>query len=288
MLRRVAAILTLVLSFTAGANSIAYADSPPKFNPPKSYYLSLGDSLGFGYQQAVFNAELPDGVPAAAFDHGYTDVFAAQLNAIRPGIEAVNLSCPGETARTMVAGGCPYSAAGFPLHVSYAGAQLDAAVAFLHAHRGQISPITLAIGNNDAIAVFRACAFNAACITAALPQLTADLQARLASILDTLRTAAPDAEIIVLRSYNPFAVIAPESNDAVGYISAKLADTVASHRARSADAFTPFNLAPPQPATLCALTAFCTPLRDIHPTDAGYAVIADAFFVASDYLRLTR
>jgi hypothetical protein len=40
-------------------------------------------------------------------------------------------------------------------------------------------------------------------------------------------------------------------------------------------------VAPPQPATLCALTLFCTALHDIHASDAGYAVIAQQFWLAS-------
>jgi len=84
----------------------------------------------------------------------------------------------GETTVTIVAGGCPYTAAGFSLHTSYAGAQLDAAVAFLAAHRGRVSPITLSIGNNDAVSFFRSCNFDITCVTAGLSRFTATLQPR--------------------------------------------------------------------------------------------------------------
>jgi hypothetical protein len=53
-----------------------------------------------------------------------------------------------------------------------------------------------------------------------------------------------------------------------------------------ADAFTPFNLASAEPATLCALTLFCTSLNDIHASDDGYLVIAQQFWSASGYGRL--
>jgi lysophospholipase L1-like esterase len=38
---------------------------------------------------------------------------------------------------------------GVPLHGRNDGSQLSAALAFLHAHRGQVSPITINIGAND-------------------------------------------------------------------------------------------------------------------------------------------
>jgi hypothetical protein len=36
----------------------AFATAPPKFGPPKRYYLSLGDSWGFGLQLEKLIAEL--------------------------------------------------------------------------------------------------------------------------------------------------------------------------------------------------------------------------------------
>jgi hypothetical protein len=46
---------------------------------------------------------------------------------------------------------------------------------------------------------------------------------------------------------------------------------------------------PPGPneiATICTLTAFCGPLHDIHPTDAGYQAMANVVFAASGYSKL--
>ena len=39
--------------------------------------------------------------------------------------------------------------------------------------------------------------------------------------------------------------------------------------------------------TLCLLSLICTALQDIHPSDAGYAVMARQFWNASGYSRLT-
>src|SRR2546428_3670081 len=84
--------------------------SNPKFNPPKSFYLALGDSLAFGYQQSKFIANFPTENPSA-FVPGYVDDFAGMLQGIDPAIETVNLGCPDETTSSFMAGGCPYTAA---------------------------------------------------------------------------------------------------------------------------------------------------------------------------------
>jgi hypothetical protein len=86
--------------------------------------------------------------------------------------------------------------------------------------------------------------------------------------------------------YNPFAVIDPATNVGAQSLNAVLASDAVAVRGRLADAFTPFNLASVEPATLCALTLFCTSLNDIHASDDGYLVIAQQFWSASGYGRL--
>jgi hypothetical protein len=44
---------------------------------------------------------------------------------------------------------CFFQQIGLALHDEFTGSQLDAATAFLHAHPGQVSPITLSIGAGD-------------------------------------------------------------------------------------------------------------------------------------------
>ena len=107
-------------------------------------------------------------------------------------------------------------------------------------------------------------------------------------ILRALRQAAPYSEIIVLQYYNPFALLnAPADflNPLVEQANSLIGAAATAQRAGLADAFTPFNLGP-QPGTLCTLTGICTALQDIHPTDAGYLVIARQFWAASGYDRL--
>jgi hypothetical protein len=62
-----------------------------------------------------------------------------------------------------------------------------------------------------------------------------------------------------------------------------MAGVAATVAARFADPLPVFN--PPGPLgqpTLCLLTNICTPLKDIHPTDLGCAVLGG--FVLQQYL----
>ena len=266
--------------------SPARADSA-HFNPPKQFYLALGDSLAFGFQQAKFNAELPN-IVAATFDTGYVNDFATMLDAVRPDIKTVNYGCPGESTATFISGSCPWLVAGLHPHDDFASSQMDAALAFLHGHRGTVSPISVDLGSNDLENLLSTCggATNKSCVSAGLPAVLHQVSDNLSLILGRLREAARYSEIIVLQYYNPYAVADPSSNAIVEALNSAIAYAAVAIRARPADAFGPFNLAAPQPLTLCALTLFCTSLHDIHASDAGYQVIAQRFWAASGYDRL--
>ena len=62
-----------------------------------------------------------------------------------PGLSLRNLGCPGETSHSMITGTHPLCR--YP-----EGSQLDAAVAFLQAHPGQVAFITVEVGANDFVA----------------------------------------------------------------------------------------------------------------------------------------
>jgi hypothetical protein len=152
----------------------ASAIKQPKFNPPKQSYLALGDSLAFGTQFAISAQYLaehpcvppgpPEGcVPPTLFDHGYVDVFGQMLHSIRPDLETINYGCPGETTDSFIGGGCFYTSQGFQLHDTFSSSQLNAAVTFLRAHHGQVSPITINLGANDLNALQGLCGNDIKC-----------------------------------------------------------------------------------------------------------------------------
>jgi lysophospholipase L1-like esterase len=257
----------------------------PVFDPPKRYYLALGDSIGYGFQTHKALA----GLGPEAFDTGYVDLFADRLRDVRPRVTVVNYSCPGEST-TSFRVSCVWKDTGHRLHDDYSGAQLDAALAFLRAHPGQVSPITLSLNGNDITAFVQACAFDLQCILREAPAAVARYAARMGAILTQLRAAAPSAEIIVVGAYDPnvgaFAVADPLFTS----VNAAQSSAAAAARARFADPFPAFN---PQgdeaaeTAAICALTLICT-RNDAHPSDDGYRTLAELVWRASGYAVLLR
>jgi lysophospholipase L1-like esterase len=278
-LARLAGIL-LVLVLALPSTAWAGGHRKPIFTPPKHYYLSLGDSLGFGLQLNKLSALLDAGTYTPdAFNTGYTDDFARRMRRIRPRQQVENLSCPAETTDTMIEGGCFFSTElGLALHVDYSGSQLDAAVAFLRAHRGQVSPITLSLGVRDLL-VADDCNLDPACI--ASHHVLQHIGRNLDYILTALQQAAPNAEIILLQQYDAYADTQPSSVEVWRQLNRLIGRIAAEHRARVADAFAAFN----GTDRICELTFFCDE-GDSHPTDAGYRLLARLFFRAAGYDRL--
>jgi hypothetical protein len=195
---RLSSLAVVVAALFAPAAHAGASAEEPRFNPPKQYYLALGDSFTYGFQFSKL------GLPPPAFTTGYVDVFATRMRTIRPDLVVVNYGCPGESSVTLIAGGCSGRAAGVALHDGYEGAQLDAAVAFLRGHPGQVSPITLTVWSNDFLELVRSCGGDFVCVQAQAPAAIAQYASRLALILHRLRAAAPSAEIIVSGSWHPF------------------------------------------------------------------------------------
>lgn len=270
------ALLSLALASPAGAGPLRSA-SPPF--AAQSSYLALGDSLAFGYSQAKFNELFPTENPAD-FHTGYVDDFGKVLRLFAPHLQIVNDGCPGETTESFIKGPCAYVATdGFTLHHPYSGgpgsSQLSDALAYLGAHPGGVSPITLDIGANDALGLIEGCKLEPACIAAGAPGVFAHIGGNLALILSQLRAAAPHAQIVVLGLYNPFGETVAGGNALTAKLNEVMAGVAASVGARFADPLPVFN--PPgalEAPTICLLTNMCTPLTDIHPTDLGYAVLA--------------
>jgi lysophospholipase L1-like esterase len=278
-----AAIATVALA--AGPVPAGAADSPPpQFNPPKWYYLALGDSVAFGYQSSKAAA----GLPPSGFDTGYVDVLMPRLRTIRPGISVTNYGCPGETTTTFIEGACLSNEIGFPLHDPFAGTQLDAAIAFLKAHPGKVSPITLTLWGGDVRELVQSCDGDLGCISDRAPGAIGLLARNLHTILGELRAAAPDAEIIVTGAWDSFVGAFEDADPLFEALNAVMAGAVADERARFADPFPIFN---PQgdpeaeTAAICTLLLICSE-GDSHPSDAGYRAIADLVLDASEYDRL--
>lgn len=270
----------LVLAAALVALSSATAAQPPA---PSRYYLALGDSLAYGMQPD----KVERGAPPAAFNTGYVDVFAAKLRGLNPRLEVVNYGCPGESTITFANGGCPWLAEGRKLHDAFRGAQLAAALAFLKAHRGEVSPITLTLAGNDIIPAFDTCSLKSflSCVESRAPKAIASFSARFASILRRLRSAAPSARIIVAGAWN-FDFEHPQLTTPLWRpLNAVIRREAVAANARFADLmplFNPPGSAAAQKARLCAYSFICSH-DDPHPTNVGYRAIAAAMFAASGF-----
>ena len=244
------------------------------YQSPQSYYLSLGDSMAYGFQP---NKAKPGARPSD-FDTGYVDVFAARLRKLSPNIQVVNYGCPGESTITFTRGGCDGLADGVKLHDAFRGSQLKAALSFLRAHPGEVSPVTVTLWGGDLAPLSQK--------GKGAPRRIASFATRFASILRQLRAGRRTR-----RSSSPGPgtprPIDSQIEPLYRSVDAAIARAAAASRVRVANMFAALNAsgnARAQQARLCKITFYCSK-GDPHPTDAGYRAMADAFMTASGYSR---
>jgi lysophospholipase L1-like esterase len=272
-------VLAVIAVFVAAATLGTAAPAAAQLDASPHYYLSLGDSLAFGYQPDLVAA----GDLNAADYRGYAEDFAA----MRPHLTLVNYGCPGETSGSMLTGGCPWPGT---LHDSYGGApsQAAAAVAFLRAHPGQVDLISIDLGSNDLLALVDKCKSAPdprACITAGVPATLATLASNYGTLLAQLRALAPNARIVLFNYYNPLALTLPGSDELAAIASTVVVQLAAHFNATVADAFRAINHeagSPAETAFVCSRTWECTSFANIHPTDLGYRALAVALLHALD------
>ncbi len=248
---------------------------------PSSYYLALGDSLAQGVQP------LGSGGADIVTDRGYADDLYAVLRPFIPGLRLEKLGCPGETAGTMIAGGiCGYA--------PYAS-QLQAAVAFLRAHRGHVPLVTIDIGANDVDGCASSTGLSPTCAAAGLTAVGSGLP----RIVSALRSADPGGQILGMTYYDPFLAAwllgpageeiarasVPLAEDLNGllerdYAAGRIGVAPVQEAFRTSDFSALPTGVPRNVALICAWTWMCASPPagpDIHANAAGYAVIAGAF-----------
>ena len=160
--------------------------------------------------------------------------------------------------------------------------QLDEAVNFLHAHKEKVDLVTITIGAND----LTPCAetLDLACYGVVLQSMAENLD----QILDTLQTAAPSVRIVGMTYHNPYACLLPVDPGRAGFaqqaalaLNATLVGVYEAHGVAVADVAGKFAVADlaASAQTAATWTWFCHPdhFGNVHPNDAGYEVMADAF-----------
>jgi lysophospholipase L1-like esterase len=267
-----------VLAVFAGNPAAAATDAPHQF-----YYLALGDSLAVGVQpDAQGNLQQTE--------FGYPDLIFADLHPAQPDLQLVKLGCSGETTLTFLAGGlCSYDA----FH-----SQLETAVAFLLAHRGDVRLVTINLGGND----IGGCADLSGIDYKCVEQSTDRVRIKLSIAMAAIRAAAgSQVPIIGMNFYDPllaFALfgapdIAQASIPVTVGINDMLEQVYGSVRASTADVESAFQTLVTTPVTvpglgeiplnlarICQYTFMCVPPPvgpNTHPTNDGYRTIADAF-----------
>ncbi|MGN6687625.1 MAG: SGNH/GDSL hydrolase family protein [Actinomycetales bacterium] len=252
------------------------------------WLLSLGDSLGFGLQEERFVTSLTAGYQASDFG-GYVAPLTAALRrrAGAGGLTVVNYACPGETTASMLRGHCPIPSA--LLHDPFTGPQQQAALAWLAAHRREPGVIVVSIGANDLLPVI-SCRPQPQCGRERLTSTRTTLLSHLTTIVAQLRAAAPQARLLYLAPYNPYVVTAPASQQVANLAAPGVSAAAKSAGATVVDGYavidgsraaTTSAISSAERSRVCRLTLFCQPShRDLHPSDAGYAALAQALEAA--------
>ena len=190
--RMVALLSALALWVIAAAPASATTDAHG--------YLALGDSVAFGYSPLIF-AEGPTVDPSEFV--GYPDIAAANLD-----LTLVNASCPGETTAGLISRTTandflclPFVGAGFKLHASYTGSQLDFALKYLSTHP-TTSLVTIDVGANDAFKLIAVCGGqNTACFANGISGVLANIDANLRFIFGEIRNVAHYHRALVVLTY---------------------------------------------------------------------------------------
>ncbi len=279
-LRRV--LSSIVVAATASVAAVAFIPTASADVTPH-YYLALGDSLSVGYMPVPVKGDT---------NFGYADDLYATLHAKDPSLLLAKLGCSGETTGSMINGGVCLDR-----YPDAAHSQLIAAEQFLRDHAGQVTYITLDIGANDVDGCATGGSIDPVCVTQGTVTIVENLQ-RILNGITTVSHRKPRS--IGMNYYDPFlaAWLTGTQGKAVATASVGLLEAInsaegvlySSYGFKVADVAStfhtldfinqrtvaPFGKLPHNVADICQYTFMCT-LQNIHPTVAGYQLIAGAF-----------
>jgi lysophospholipase L1-like esterase len=259
-------------------------------SPANEYYVSLGDSYAAGYE-----ATGPGGV-----GHTTTQGYAYQVpqlaGALGYHLTVANFGCGGATTASILKSrGCAIPGPGAPNYPNQT--QAAAAEAFLTKHQGKIGLVTVSIGGNDLITDCISSKDPIGCVI----QATGSINVNLPVLLQGLRAAVgPDVPILGL-TYPDFVLVNYLSTDpsnrslaslsVTGFmtifnpalqkqyeaVGASFVDVTAGSGSYTpfdqTTTLAPYGTVPVAVARVCQLTSICQ-YGDVHPTTAGYTLIA--------------
>jgi lysophospholipase L1-like esterase len=282
---------TMVAAVTPGVSSAAKKAAT-------SYYVNLGDSYAEGYQ--------PGTAGGLETLHGYANRLVTDV-AKKHALTLENFGCGGATTNSILnTVSCPPGGLandGVPYPTT---SQATAALSFIAAHPGQIGLVTISIGGND----FDGCLSSPTpipCAAAALPVMEANIK----TLAGELRAAVGPSVPMIAITYPDVALAewllgtpagkAFTSESAAGFRQLINPTFVAAYApsnvsfvdiTKATGAYVPlsktvtlkpYGKIPYAVAQVCKLTWMCAQ-ANIHPTNAGYAFIAQQ--IAKVYLKL--
>ncbi len=249
-------------------------------------YLAIGDSVGFGITNGASYTQPSNG------DRGYVSLYADYLATQNAGLRptVVNASIYGEDSMSY----SNLSNQARSLNTNYPSPPVLATQSELFQSTitsaalagAPVQRVTVSLGANDLLSVVQLPGF------AGLPefvqaglvfQALSNTQTNLGIIYANLRAALPTAEIIAVGYYDPFAILPGNPNPAftagavnsLNQIIQTAAASVGARYVETASAFLG------QEATLTnMLLDQTTALPNVHPTAAGYQVIANRIIPA--------
>jgi lysophospholipase L1-like esterase len=246
-------------------------------------YLSLGDSLAFGYTTVATSTEPSFG------DRGYVapyaDWLATRDGGVRP--KVVNLGITGESTASFF----DTSNAARAVNLTYGGmslsqsAKLAQVVSDEGALGNAIETVSVALGANDIFQVVLQPGFIDLPGAQQLGAIFAALQSALDNYtlaMTQVRSLLPEADLLIIGQYNPFAAVpespasafAPLIVDALNQINTNVASAFGG---RYIDTFSAFA---GNEAVYTQILLDGPPGSNPHPTPAGYAAIAAAMIPA--------
>jgi lysophospholipase L1-like esterase len=250
-------------------------------------YLALGDSVAFGYVPPTA-VPPPNYLDAGSFA-GYPEFLAQRLHE-----HVANASCPGETSTSMlVAGaqsnGCENSPGspigyrtGFPLHVQYAGTQMQYAVHYLRVHR-HTRLVTIDIGANDAFLCQETTA-DQCTSTAELAGVASQITSNIGTIFQDLRHAGHYHGPIVALTYYSLSYSDPAQIASAQFLDTTIAAATTANGGIVADGFGAFQGPSAayggDPCAAGLLIKLPDGTCNIHPSPAGHKLLAKAILKA--------
>lgn len=287
------ASLSFILLCTVGAGCAADTTEPDALGlevgadtqalDTKPRLLALGDSIAFGYN--------PFG------DFTKDKNFAGYPEALKADFSAKNASCPGETTKsffdsnpdTAPDNGCRFYKATYPLHVNYGTnvTQMDYALSRITSSDPEDVPqqITLNLAGNDIFVKQKQCNNDPTCFAQGATALIQAIAANTGMILGTLRGAGYAGPITLMNLYATDYTNTPPNSGTLQFLAglngaiAQVAATPGIN-AKVADAFGAFAAAAGAQTPCAAGLLIPDPNNpgkcDVHPTQAGQAILADS------------